>query len=108
MKSGRNFRRMTFLAEHNGYIDEKKLGVTGGSGGGVLTNWTVSHTKHFAAAVSQRDISDWATWWYTADFTLFSLIGSKRRHSRIRRITLTALLSRSWITFTPRFCLSWD
>jgi dipeptidyl aminopeptidase/acylaminoacyl peptidase len=54
-----------------GYINEKKLGVTGGSGGGVLTNWTVSHTDRFAAAVSQRDISDWATWWYTADFTLF-------------------------------------
>jgi dipeptidyl aminopeptidase/acylaminoacyl peptidase len=54
-----------------GYIDEKKLGVTGGSGGGVLTNWTVTHTDRFAAAVSQRDISDWAAWWYTADFTLF-------------------------------------
>ena len=54
-----------------GYIDEKKLGVTGGSGGGVLTNWTVTHTDRFAAAVSQRDISDWATWWYTADITMF-------------------------------------
>jgi dipeptidyl aminopeptidase/acylaminoacyl peptidase len=54
-----------------GYVDEKKLGVTGGSGGGVLTNWTVTHTDRFAAAVSQRDISNWASWWYTADFTLF-------------------------------------
>jgi dipeptidyl aminopeptidase/acylaminoacyl peptidase len=54
-----------------GYVDEKKLGVTGGSGGGVLTDWTVTHTDRFAAAVSQRDISDWATWWYTADITLF-------------------------------------
>jgi len=54
-----------------GYIDSKKLGVTGGSGGGVLTNWTITHTDRFAAAVSQRDISDWASWWYTADFTLF-------------------------------------
>ena len=54
-----------------GHIDDKKLGVTGGSGGGVLTNWTVTHTNRFAAAVSQRDISDWSTWWYTADFTLF-------------------------------------
>jgi dipeptidyl aminopeptidase/acylaminoacyl peptidase len=54
-----------------GYIDEKKLGVTGGSGGGVLTNWTVTHTGRFAAAVAQRDISNWACWWYTADFTLF-------------------------------------
>jgi dipeptidyl aminopeptidase/acylaminoacyl peptidase len=54
-----------------GYVDEKKLGVTGGSGGGVLTDWTVTHTTRFAAAVSQRDISNWSCWWYTADFTLF-------------------------------------
>ena len=54
-----------------GYIDPRKLGVTGGSGGGVLTNWTITHTDRFAAAVSQRDISNWASWWYTADFTLF-------------------------------------
>jgi dipeptidyl aminopeptidase/acylaminoacyl peptidase len=54
-----------------GYVDPRKLGVTGGSGGGVLTNWTVTQTNRFAAAVSQRDISDWASWWYTADFTLF-------------------------------------
>ncbi|HEX2268404.1 MAG TPA: S9 family peptidase [Pyrinomonadaceae bacterium] len=54
-----------------GYIDEKKLGVTGGSGGGLLTNWTIGQTTRFAAAVSQRDIASWADWWYTADFTLF-------------------------------------
>lgn len=54
-----------------GYIDEKKMGVTGGSGGGVLTNWTVGHTQRFAAAVSQRSIADWSGFWYTADFTLF-------------------------------------
>jgi len=54
-----------------GYIDDKKLGVTGGSGGGLLTDWTVTQTTRFAAAVSQRDISDWTSWWYTADFTLF-------------------------------------
>ena len=54
-----------------GYIDEKKLGVTGGSGGGLLTNWTIGQTTRFAAAVSQRDIANWSDWWYTADFTLF-------------------------------------
>jgi dipeptidyl aminopeptidase/acylaminoacyl peptidase len=54
-----------------GYIDEKKLGVTGGSGGGLLTNWVVGHTTRFAAAVAQRDIASWTDWWYTADFTLF-------------------------------------
>jgi dipeptidyl aminopeptidase/acylaminoacyl peptidase len=54
-----------------GYIDDKKLGVTGGSGGGLLTNWTIGQTNRFAAAVSQRDIASWTDWWYTADFTLF-------------------------------------
>ncbi len=54
-----------------GYIDEKKLGITGGSGGGVLTNWAIAQTNRFAAAVSQRDISDWSSWWYTADFSQF-------------------------------------
>lgn len=53
------------------YIDSTKMGVTGGSGGGVLTNWIVGHTHRFAAAVSQRSIADWTGFWYTADFTLF-------------------------------------
>ena len=55
-----------------GYIDETRLAVTGGSGGGLLTNWVVTQTNRFKAAVSQRDISDWANFWYTADFTLFT------------------------------------
>jgi dipeptidyl aminopeptidase/acylaminoacyl peptidase len=55
-----------------GYIDEGRLGVTGGSGGGLLTNWTITQTTRFAAAVSQRSIADWSGFWYTADFTLFT------------------------------------
>jgi dipeptidyl aminopeptidase/acylaminoacyl peptidase len=54
-----------------GYVDTAKLGVTGGSGGGLLTNWVVGHTTRFAAAVSQRDIANWADWWYSADSSLF-------------------------------------
>ncbi len=50
-----------------GWVDPEKLGVTGGSGGGVLTNWTIGHTNRFKAAVSQRSIADWAGWWYGAD-----------------------------------------
>lgn len=55
-----------------GWADPAKLGVTGGSGGGVLTNWAVGHTTRFKAAVSQRSIADWRDFWYTADFTLFT------------------------------------
>ncbi|OFW09902.1 MAG: peptidase [Acidobacteria bacterium RIFCSPLOWO2_02_FULL_67_36] len=54
------------------YIDPARMGVTGGSGGGLLTDWVVGQTTRFKAAVSQRDISDWANFWYTADFTLFT------------------------------------
>ena len=50
-----------------GYADPNRLGVTGGSGGGLLTDWTVTQTNRFKAAVAQRDITDWANWWYTAD-----------------------------------------
>jgi dipeptidyl aminopeptidase/acylaminoacyl peptidase len=55
-----------------GEVDPQRLGVTGGSGGGLLTNWTVTQTDRFAAAVSQRSIADWSGFWYTADFTLFT------------------------------------
>ena len=54
-----------------GYVDPARLGVTGGSGGGLLTNWTITQTQRFKAAVAQRDIADWYGFWFTADFTLF-------------------------------------
>ena len=54
-----------------GWADPAKLGVTGGSGGGLLTDWTVTQTNRFKAAVAQRDIVDQAAWWYTADFAPF-------------------------------------
>jgi dipeptidyl aminopeptidase/acylaminoacyl peptidase len=54
-----------------GYVDAKRLGVTGGSGGGLLTNWVIGHTDRFAAAVAQRDIASWTAWWYSDDFALF-------------------------------------
>ena len=54
-----------------GWADPTKLLVTGGSGGGVLTNWIVTHDQRFKAAASQRSIADWSGFWYTADFVLF-------------------------------------
>lgn len=54
-----------------GIADPKRLGVTGGSGGGILTNWIVTQDHRFAAAAAQRSIADWSGFWYTADFTLF-------------------------------------
>ncbi len=39
-------------------VDPKRLGVTGGSYGGFMTNWIIGHTDRFAAAVSQRSFSN--------------------------------------------------
>jgi dipeptidyl aminopeptidase/acylaminoacyl peptidase len=40
------------------WVDANKLGVTGGSYGGYLTNWIVGHTNRFKAAVTLRGISN--------------------------------------------------
>jgi dipeptidyl aminopeptidase/acylaminoacyl peptidase len=40
------------------WIDADRLGVTGGSYGGFMTNWIVSHTDRFKAAVTLRSISN--------------------------------------------------
>ena len=38
------------------WIDRDRLGVTGGSYGGYMTNWIVSHTNIFKAAVTLRSV----------------------------------------------------
>lgn len=40
------------------YIDTERMGVTGGSYGGFMTNWIIGHTHRFSAAVTQRSISN--------------------------------------------------
>jgi dipeptidyl aminopeptidase/acylaminoacyl peptidase len=54
-----------------GYIDTARMGVTGGSGGGLLTNWIIAKTHRFAAAITQRCVSDWAGMFYSCDFAMF-------------------------------------
>jgi len=53
-----------------GYIDDKKLCVTGGSGGGILTAWIVTQTTRFAAAVSQYPVTNWITQYGSSDIPL--------------------------------------
>jgi len=40
------------------WIDRDRLGVTGGSYGGFMTNWIVGHTNMFKAAVTLRSLSN--------------------------------------------------
>jgi acylaminoacyl-peptidase len=48
-------------------IDEKRLAVTGYSYGGFLTNWIITHTSRFAAAIAGAGISNWISDYGTAD-----------------------------------------
>lgn len=50
-----------------GYIDEKNLFVTGGSGGGVLSAWIVGKTTRFSAAVVAKPVINWYSFVLTAD-----------------------------------------
>lgn len=50
-----------------GFIDEQRLYVTGGSGGGVLTAWIVGKTDRFRAAVVVKPVINWFSHVLTAD-----------------------------------------
>jgi dipeptidyl aminopeptidase/acylaminoacyl peptidase len=55
-----------YVAKHYS-IDEKRMGVTGYSYGGFLTNWIITHTSRFAAAITGAGISNWISDYGTAD-----------------------------------------
>lgn len=48
-------------------IDPNRLGVTGGSYGGYMTNYIITHTDRFQAAVSERGISNLMTAFTSSD-----------------------------------------
>jgi len=50
------------------YMDTRRMGVTGGSYGGYLTNWIIGHTNRFKAAVTQRCVSNFISMYGTSDF----------------------------------------
>jgi dipeptidyl aminopeptidase/acylaminoacyl peptidase len=56
-----------FALETFSFIDRERLGVTGGSYGGFMTNWMVGHTDRFKAAVTQRSISNWISFYGVSD-----------------------------------------
>jgi len=53
----------------DGLADPARLGVTGGSYGGYLTNWIVAHDDRFAAAMTCRSVSDVAMLMLTGDIS---------------------------------------
>ncbi len=71
---GKDYLDLMDAVDHavaQGWVDEKRLGVTGGSYGGFMTNWIVTQTDRFAAAISHRSISNWVSFSGTPDFGPF-------------------------------------
>lgn len=54
-----------------GFVDEKRMAVTGGSYGGYMTGWIVGHTERFACAVSQRGVYNLISFVGTSDIPTF-------------------------------------
>lgn len=50
------------------WVDPNRLGVMGNSYGGFMTNWIISHTHRFKAAVSQGTVFNRLSSFGTADF----------------------------------------
>lgn len=60
------------LLIQRGWVDESRMGVTGGSYGGLLTNWIIAHSHRFKAALTQRCVADWSNMWSSCDFAMFN------------------------------------
>jgi dipeptidyl aminopeptidase/acylaminoacyl peptidase len=49
------------------FIDPDRLGVIGGSYGGFMTSWIVSHTNRFKAAISERAVNNLVSMFGSSD-----------------------------------------
>ena len=56
-----NMEFLDVVMEQYPWIDKERLVITGGSHGGFLTNWIISQTDRFKAAVTQRSVSNWVS-----------------------------------------------
>lgn len=76
-----------YVLEQYDFIDENRLCVTGGSYGGFMTNWIVGHTNRFKAAVTQRSISNWISFYGVSDigyyFTEWQIDGDFREVQKL-------------------------
>ena len=52
-------------------IDEKRIGITGISYGGYMTNWAITQSNRFKAAISENGISYWFTSYAFSDIGLW-------------------------------------
>lgn len=67
----RDLMAVVDAALERGFIDERRLGIAGGSGGGTLTAWTVGRTERFAAALVERPATNFYSFVPGADVGIY-------------------------------------
>lgn len=50
-----------------GFVDPERMAVGGASYGGYMTSWVIGHTTRFAAAICERPVSNWYSFYGTSD-----------------------------------------
>lgn len=72
---GRDYRDIMaawdYALEKYAWLDGKRSGVAGGSYGGYMTSWIVTHNDRFKAAVSMRALNNWHSFYGTSDIGHF-------------------------------------
>lgn len=58
----------THWMQHQPYIHPGQMGVMGGSYGGYMTNWAIGHTHDFAAAITDRCVTNLVSMSGSSDF----------------------------------------
>ncbi|MFX0125886.1 MAG: S9 family peptidase [Candidatus Hodarchaeota archaeon] len=53
------------------FLDPERVAVTGGSYGGYMTSWLVTHTNRFKAAISQRGVYEFMAFSTTTDIPIW-------------------------------------
>ena len=56
-----------FMKKHKG-IQKKQIGIMGGSYGGYMSNWAVSHSHDYVAAITDRCVSNMVSMMGSGDF----------------------------------------
>lgn len=64
-----DIQSVTAYMKKQKYVNNKKMGVMGGSYGGYMTNWVIGHTNDFAGAITDRCVSNMLSMMGSSDFT---------------------------------------
>ncbi|MDY7101315.1 MAG: S9 family peptidase [Actinomycetota bacterium] len=67
---GRDWDDVTAVTDHLASLDDvdaDRIGIGGGSYGGFMTSWAISHTDRYRAALVERAVTNWETFQGTSD-----------------------------------------